>query len=166
MHVYQRHKWDKEVLGRPRKAEIIAVAIKAENPDKNSTAYQNAKRLYNNAAGAGNGWTSGIVFDARVKRQVNVSVENYSNSDAGKAISEFLALDTRFRARSFDPGTAAAIATLVVALIDKIEQQNDQRVERAVKMIEREFSRTRWTTFENTTLQWINDKYKFSGSGN
>lgn len=148
------------------KAEILAIEIKAKNPDKDSSAYKTAERLFNKAAGAGNGWASGIVFDARVKREVNVSVEDYINSEAGKAIRDFLALDPGFRPLSFDPVTAAAIATFVVTVIDKIEEQNDKRVERAIKAIEQEFSRSRWTTFENTTLQWIDQKYKFAGREN
>ncbi len=146
------------------KAEILAVQIKAKNPDKNSAAYQNAERLYNNAAGAGNGWTSGILFDARAKHEVNISIEDYKGSDAGKAISEFLARsDKRL---SFDPVTVAAVATFAIDLLDKIKQQNDQWVERAIGTLEREFSRARWTTFENTTADWLDDKYRLSGNGN
>jgi hypothetical protein len=34
-------------------------------------------------------------------------------------------------------------------------------VDLAIRALEREFSRARWTTFENTTLDWIDDKYNF-----
>ena len=145
-------------------AEILAIEIKANMPDKNSADYKNAEKLYNRAAGVGNGWTSGIVFDARNKRQVNVSVKDYTNSDPGKALVQFLALG-RPTTKSFDPVTTAVIANFVMALIDKIEQQNNQRVELVVKQLEQEFSRSRWTTFENTTVQWIDEKYKFKNFG-
>ena len=148
-------------------AEILAIKIKANTPDKNSADYKNAERLYDRAAGVGNGWTSGIVFDAETKRQVNVSVKDYANSNGGKALVQFLALGgpTTITTLSFDPVTTAAIANFVMALIDKIEQQNNQRVELVVKQLEQEFSRSRWTTFENTTVQWIDEKYKFKNVG-
>ena len=150
------------------KAEILAIEIKDKNPDENSTAYQNAERLYNEAAGAGNGWTKGIVFDARMKREVNVSTEDYTNSKAGKAISEFLSLGSNLtyaKKYSFDPVTATTLATFIVGCIDRIEQQNDERVERAIEAIDGEFSRAYWTTFKNTTTDWIDNKYKLSSKG-
>jgi hypothetical protein len=159
----------KEYLEDQGRAEILATVIKDKNPDKNSTAYQNAQELYNNAAGLGNGWTSGILLDARLKRQVDVSVEDYANSDAGKAISEFLAFRPGrgyVKTFSVEPGTAITLAAFVVGLIDKIEQQNDRRLERAIEALEREFSRARWTTFENTTAAWIDNKYKLPNNGN
>jgi len=152
-------------LGYQGEAEMLAIVIKTNNPDKNSSAYRNAERLYNKAAGAGNGWTSGIVFVAKNKWKVNVSVEDYANSDAGKALSEFLALDSSFKTKSFDPVTAAALVTFVTNLIERVGELNDRFVERAVKRLEHEFSRSRWTTFEKTTPEWIDEKYKFKSSG-
>ena len=145
------------------RAEMLAIELKANTPDKNSADYKNAEKLYNRAAGAGNGWTSGIVFEARTERKIDVSLEDYADSEAGKALAKFLELggpDIKY----FDPVTTAAIANFALALIDKIEQQNNQRVERVVKQLEQEFSRSRWTAFENTTVQWIDEKYKFKSS--
>jgi len=155
----------KKYLGDQGEAEMLAIEIKANNPDKNSSAYRNTERLYNKAAGAGNGWTSGIVLDARNKQEVDVSVEDYKNSSAGKALSEFLALDSSFKTKSFDPVTAAALVTFVTDSIERVGKLNDQFVERAVKRLEHEFSRSRWTTFEKTTSEWIDEKYKFKSSG-
>ena len=104
------------------------------------------------------------MFDAKTKRQINISVNDYAESNAGKSLAQFLALGGP-AVKTFDPVTAAAVANFAMAIIDKIEQQNNQRVELAVKQLEQEFSRSRWTTFENTTVQWIDEKYKFKNAG-
>jgi hypothetical protein len=145
------------------RAEILALDIKKKNPDKNSSVYKNANSVFNQAAGIGNGWTAGILFDAKIERKVDVSVENYKNSDAGKAVGSFLALDSGVRLKLFDPVMAAAVAVFVLTVVDKIEKQNSERVERAIEAIEKEFSRARWTTFELTTPEWVNKKYGPSG---
>jgi hypothetical protein len=153
------------------RAEILAVDIKAKNPDKNSPAYKKAEILFNRAAGVGNGWMKGIVFDAKTKREVNISIKDYNDSDAGKSIAAFLSLEPEITTKVFDPVTATAIdaaidiTPFVGAIIDIIQKQNDKRVEAAIHAIEEEFSKARWTTFEQTTPQWINEKYKLPSSG-
>lgn len=147
------------------RAEILAVDIKTKNPDKNSPDYMKAEALFNHAAGIGNGWTKGIVFDAKTKREVNISIQDYKNSDAGKYTAAFLSLEPEITTKAFDPVTAMAIATFVGSVIDMIQKQNNKQVEDAIHDIEEEFSKARWTTFELTTPQWINEKYKPSISG-
>jgi len=46
-----------------------------------------------------------------------------------------------------------------------IQKQNDKQVEAAIHDIEEEFSKARWTTFELTTPQLLNEKYGLSSSG-
>lgn len=150
----------KKYLQDQGRAEILAVDIKTKNPDKNSPDYKNAETLFNKAAGTGNGWTKGIVFDAKTKREVNISVQDYKDSDAGKSIAAFLSLEPEVTTKAFDPVTATAIATFVASVIDLIQKQNDKQVEAAIHAIEEEFSKARWTTFELTTSQWANEKYK------
>jgi|GEM_PF-4326578 len=147
------------------RAEILAIDLKTKNPDKNSPAYKNAEALFNNAAGTGNGWAKGIVFDAKTKREISISVRDYKDSAAGKAIAAFLSLEPEVTIKTFDPVTATAIATFVVSVIDLVQKQNDKQVEAAIHAIEEEFSKARWTTFELTTPQWINEKYKLPSSG-
>jgi hypothetical protein len=141
------------------RAEMLALDIKGKNLDKQSAPYKKAEALFNQAAGAGNGWTRGIVLEARLKRQIDVSVADYQASDAGKRLSAFLALDTD-RLLRFDPVTGLVIAKFVADVIQILENQNDARVERAVTVIETEFSKARWTTFEETTPKWVDEKYK------
>lgn len=154
----------KQYLQDQGRAEILAVDIKTKNPDKNSPAYKNAEALFNKAAGAGNGWTKAIVFDAKTKREVNISVQDYKDSDAGKSIAAFLSLEPEERIKAFDPVTATAIATFVMSVIGLIQKQNDKQVEAAIHAIEEEFSKARWTTFELTTPQSANEKYKLPSS--
>lgn len=147
------------------RAEILAVDIKTKNPNKNSPAYKDAEALFNNAAGTGNGWTKGIVFDAKTKREVSISAQDYKDSNAGKSIAAFLSLEPEVTIKAFDPVTATAFAAFVVSVIDLIQKQNDKQVEAAIHAIEEEFSKARWTTFDLTTSQWVNEKYKFPSSG-
>ncbi|MEK6767246.1 MAG: hypothetical protein AABY49_13610 [Planctomycetota bacterium] len=155
----------KQYLQDQGRAEIQAVDIKNKNPDKNSPAYKNAETLFNTAAGAGNGWTKGIVFDVKTKREVNISVQDYKDSDAGRSIAAFLSLEPEVTIKAFDPVTATVIATFVMSVIDLIQKQNDKQVEAASHAIEEEFSKARWTTFELTTPQWVNERYKLPSSG-
>lgn len=154
----------KQYLQDQGRAEILAVDIKTKNPDKNLQAYKNAETLFNNAAGTGNGWAKGIVFDAKTKREVSISVQDYKDSDAGKSIAAFLLLEPKVTIKAFYPVTATAIATFVVSIIDLVQKQNTKQVEAAIHAIEEEFSKARWTTFELTTHQWVNEKYKLPSS--
>lgn len=150
----------KQYLQDQGKSEILAIDLKSKHKDKKSKTYKEAENLFNKAAGAGNGWTKGIVFDARVKRELDVPVQDYKNSEAGKSIEAFLKLQPGFSAEAFDPVTGALIATFALSVVDMIEKQNDKRVEAAIQVIEKEFSKASWTTFELTTPQFVNDKYK------
>jgi len=143
------------------RAEILAVDIKAKNPDQNSPEYKEAEARFNKAAGTGNGWTKGIVFDAEMKREVNVSIEDYENSDTRKFIEEFLSLEEEmpiFKAMGFE--TAIVLWPFIESLIEKIIEQNEKQIDKAIRNIKEQFSKARWTTFELTTSQWIDAKYK------
>ena len=150
----------KQYLQDQGRAEILAVAIKARNPDTNSSVYKEAEASFNKAAGAGNGWSEGIVFDAEMKREVNVSIDAYNNSDAGKSIKAFLSLGEKRTTKTFSIETAVVIAPYVKSIIDIIMEQNEKQYEKAIKNIKEQFSKARWTTFELTTSKWIDDKYK------
>ncbi|MCM2358297.1 MAG: hypothetical protein NDI77_09120 [Geobacteraceae bacterium] len=150
----------KQYLQDQGKSEIFAIDLKSKIKDKKSKDYKHAETLFNNAAGAGNGWAKGIIFDARVNRELNVPVQDYKNSEAGKNIEAFLGLQPGIAAKAFDPVTGALIATFVISVVDMIEKQNDKRVETAIQVIEKEFSKASWTTFELTTPQFVKDKYK------
>lgn len=150
----------KQYLQDQAKAEILAVDIKTKNPDKNSPDYKNAEILFNKAAGTGNGWAKGVVFDAKTNREVNISVQDYKDSDAGKSIAAFLLLEPEVTTKAFDPVTATAIVTFAASVIDLIQKQNERQVEAAIHAIEEELSKARWMTFELTTPQWVNEKYK------
>jgi hypothetical protein len=52
-----------------------------------------------------------------------------------------------------------------MSVIDLIQKQNNKQVEAAIHAIEEEFSKARWTTFELTTSQWVDEKYKLPSSG-
>lgn len=153
----------KQYLQDQGRSEILALNIKAKNK-KTSATYKNAETLFNRAAGTGNGWTNGILFDAKTKREINVPILDYKASDAGKSIEAFLKLEPEITNKAFDPVTGIAIAAFVVSVVDMLQKQNDKRVEAAIKVIEERLSISRWTTFELTTHQWVNDKYKFSVS--
>lgn len=160
----------KQYLQDQGRAEILVLDIKSNNKSKETQTYKKAEILFNQAAGVGNGWMRGIVVEARLKKEVNVSVSDYRASDAGKRIASFLALDDAkaldpvSETKAFDPVSAVLIATVVVNVIDQLEKQNDARVDRAVQTIEREFSKSQWTTFELTTPEWVTKKYGSLGA--
>jgi hypothetical protein len=160
----------KQYLQDQGRAEILVLDIKSNNKSKETQTFKKAETLFNQAAGVGNGWMRGIVVEARLKKEVNVSVSDYRASDAGKRIASFLALDDAkaldpvSETKAFDPVSAVLIATVVVNVIDQLEKQNDARVDRAVQTIEREFSKSQWTTFELTTPEWVTNKYGSLGA--
>lgn len=141
------------------RAEILAVDIKAKNPDHNSPVYKEAEACFNKAAGTGNGWTEGIVLDAKMKREVNVSIQDYKNSDTGKFIEKFLSLKEERKINKSGLGTAIVVLPFIESLIEKIIEQNEKQIDKAIRNIEEQLSKARWTTFELTTSQWINAKY-------
>jgi hypothetical protein len=154
----------KQYLQDQGRSEILALDIKAKYKKK-STTYKQAEALFNQAAGTGDGWSNGILFDAKTKREINVPIQDYKASDAGKSIEAFLKLEPALTTKAFDPVTATAIAALVVSVVDMLEKQNNKRVEEAINVIEEQLSKARWTTFELTTYQWVNEKYTHSVSG-
>ena len=149
------------------RSEILALDIKTKDKTKKTDAYKNAESLYNRAAGLGNGWTKGIVTDVKFKKEVNVTVQDYQTSPAGLAISQFLLLDSSAPKPAtgpvvkpmFSPATITLAALLAKEVIKIIDEQNKKSVADATTVIEQEFQRTSWTTFELTTSEWINTKY-------
>jgi len=170
----------KEYFQDQGRAEILAITIKEKYKNKKGSAdYRNADMLYNRAAGAGNGWAKGILYDLRTTSVLDVSIEDYNNSPAAKAISDFLKLDQHpfytmrlaFPTKGSHPPYAKdlpadqanleKIGSSVEKLIEIVKKQHDRWVEQAISVIELQFSNARWTTFENTTTKWIDEKYKY-----
>ncbi|MCQ8181048.1 hypothetical protein NP603_08010 [Methylomonas sp. SURF-1] len=145
------------------KAEIRALNLKSSITDKDSTSYKIAKDLFDEAAGTGNGWANGIVFDAKTKREVNVSVDDYEKSRVSKAIKSFLNFDPGISSKSerevFDPVSAIAVVTFAVNTVKTIEDLHNGYVERSIKTLEQELNKARWTSFESITPQSIAEKY-------
>jgi hypothetical protein len=142
-------------------AEIRALAMKTAYRDKTSQAYKTAEKLYNQADADGTGWVSGILLDAKMKHEVNVSESQYKNSPAGKSLAAFLALEVTVEKMEGDPVAIANAAAVFIGEIAKIVyDQNKVRLQEAIQALEGALQKARWTTFDQLTVQWVEEKHK------
>jgi len=144
------------------KAEIIAVDMKTKlQQDKEN--YKKFEKIYNSAAGTGNGWTKSIVSNVRLKKEVDVSVEDYENSTVAKEISKLHkiadSVGNEKINKGLDPVTIGLIIVFANGITEIMIEQNNKAVDRVAQVLEDEFKKANWTTFELTTQEWINSKY-------
>lgn len=145
-------------------AEYATVKLKERFYNKESVEYKKAERLYDDAAVASNGWLKGLVFDANVKREFDVTEKTYENSYAHKAIKSFLdesslMLGVRYEMKGFDPVTATAIVNFSVLVIQKIVDMHNKQVQEAIARITEQLNKSGWTTFSNISQDYLDKKY-------
>ena len=84
-------------------------------------------------------------------------VDDYEKSNVSKTIKSFLNFDSGISSKSerevFDPVTAIAVVTFAVNTVKTIEDLHNGYVECAIKTLEQELNKARWTTFESITPQ-------------
>lgn len=145
------------------RAERLAVTIKAYCADTNSPTYKRAEWLFNRAAGYGTGWANGVILDAKTKGVIDVPISTYEQSETARAIAEFLALDPGPPNKSLDPVFWSAVGGLATEITQTIMEQRRKTIAAAIATLEEQLKKVQWTSFENTTEEWINHKY---GLGN
>lgn len=154
----------KAYLNETAKAEIAALKLKDRFSNKESTEYNKAERLFDDAAAASNGWLKGLVFDAKSNKKFDVTQETYEKSDAHKAIKLFLnesslLLGVRYEMQWFDPVTATAILNFSALVIQKIADMHNKQVQEAIERITEQLNKSGWTTFSNISRDYIDKKY-------
>lgn len=143
-------------------AEILAVDIKNKK-QKDMENYKTFEKVYNSAAGTGNGWTKAIITNVRLKKEVDVSVEDYKNSDVAKEISKLqriaASVGNEKINKGLDPVTIGLVVLFAKGITGMVIEQNNKEVDRVAQVLEDEFKKVNWTTFELTTQEWIISKY-------
>jgi hypothetical protein len=102
------------------------------------------KNLYNEACTANNGWIKGIQNDVAIKTELNVSEDDYRNSNAYTTSTDFITATQKevgfYGTRSIDPITVAAIT----AIIDYLWKRNQEALEAARALIKAELEKNKW----------------------
>lgn len=116
--------------------------------------------VFNRAAGYRTGWANSVLLDARTKRVIDVPLSAYERSETAQAIAEFLALDPGLFTKSLDPVFASAVGELIQHITKTIMDQRRKSIETAIATLEEQLKKVQWTSFENTTDEWLDRKYR------
>ena len=144
-------------------AEVRAYEIRKQSADVNSSQYEKANRLYNDAIAAANGFLNGIVVHAELKHEIDISEFDYASHPASRALKRFLSETEDMRpgkARMADPETIRMILGFVGQAVAGIWEIHDQRRPAALVQLNRLVEQHRSVPFSLLSDEYMLNRYK------